>query len=681
MAPAVASDAGGNFVVVWQSYGSPFFSVHAQRFESTGTPRGSELWVNAQNRDSNGPVVASDAAGHFVVAWASLGGDGSGSGIVARRYDASGLALGAELVVNSYTAFDQAAPAIASDPKGNFVVVWSSEWQDGDSFWDWGVFGQRYDASGMPRGAEFHVNSYTTEFQWLPAIASDATGNFVVVWTGEEMYGQGQDGSAAGVFAQRYDASGVRRGAEFEVNSYTTGDQRDPSVVSDAAGNFVVVWVSYGQDGQASGVFGQRYDTSGAPLGVEFQVNTYTSSDQKYPTVTTDATGNFVVAWTSFGQDGGGGGIFGQRYDAVGAPRGSEFQINTYTAWTQRTPALASDGAGNLAVTWDSDLQDGSLTGIFGQRFGGLLPAALTVDASASSSSDGNGVLEAGETVAVAPSWRNVNGATQTFDGTGLSFGGPAAAGVSYELVDAVGAYGTVANGDTTPCSDCYQVGVTFGGTRPATHWDATFTERLTPDVLGQTKPWSLHIGESFSDVPKTSGYYRFVETLLHKGVTAGCSANTYCPTNAVTREQMSVFVLAGKEGAGYLPIACATPVFGDVPASSPFCRYIQELAQRGVTSGCGGGNYCPANPVTREQMSVFLLHTLDPALNPPGCTAPVFDDVPVSSPFCRWIAELSRRGITSGCGGGNYCPTDPVTREQMAVFISATFGLTLYGP
>jgi hypothetical protein len=224
-------------------------------------------------------------------------------------------------------------------------------------------------------------------------------------------------------------------------------------------------------------------------------------------------------------------------------------------------------------------------------------------------------------------------------------------------------------------------VGVGFGGTRPATHWDAIFTERLTPDALGQTKPWSLHVGESFNDVPKASPYYRFVETLLHKNVTGGCSATSYCPANPVTREQMSVFVLVGKEGSAYRPAPCGMPLFADVPASSPFCRWIEELARRGVTSGCGGGNYCPTNPVTREQMSVFLLHTLDPVLDPPACTTPVFPDVPASNGFCRWIEELARRGITSGCGGGNYCPADPVTREQMAVFISATFGLTLYGP
>jgi hypothetical protein len=453
----------------------------------------------------------------------------------------------------------------------------------------------------------------------------------------------------------------------------------------DAAGSFVVAWGGWG-DGSSAAVFAQRYDASGVPQGSRFRVNSYTTGGQSGPSVASDAAGNFVVAWNS-GQDGSYSGVFAQRYDASGAPRGAEFQVNTYTTNRQLYPWVASDAVGNLAVVWESSPwpqapgQDGSGSGVFAQRFGGLVPALLWVDPYPSGASDGNGVLEGGEYVAVRPWWRNVNGATQTFNGTGLSFDGPAAAGVNYVLVDATGTYGTAPNGATFLCGDCYAVGLLFGGTRPKTHWDATFTERLTPDALGQTKPWSIHVGESFTDVPRTSGYYRFVETLLHKGVTGGCSAASYCPANPVTREEMSVFVLAGKEGSGYLPTACGTPVFGDVPASSPFCRFIEELARRGVVSGCGGGNYCPTDAVTREQMSVFLLHTLDPSLSPPACGAPMFGDVPASSAFCAWIEELARRGITGGCGGGNYCPTDPVTREQMAVFLTATFGLSLYGP
>jgi hypothetical protein len=121
--------------------------------------------------------------------------------------------------------------------------------------------------------------------------------------------------------------------------------------------------------------------------------------------------------------------------------------------------------------------------------------------------------------------------------------------------------------------------------------------------------------------------------------------------------------------------------MFTDVPETSPFCRWIEELANRGVVSGCGTGVYCPTNPVTREQMAIFVLATLDPTLNPPACVPPnLFTDVPETSPFCRWIEELANRGVVSGCGTGVYCPTNPVTREQMAVFLAATFSLSLYG-
>ena len=143
----------------------------------------------------------------------------------------------------------------------------------------------------------------------------------------------------------------------------------------------------------------------------------------------------------------------------------------------------------------------------------------------------------------------------------------------------------------------------------------------------------------------------------------------------------MAVFVLLSKEAAGYTPVACGTPVFADVPASSPFCRFIEELVRRGVVSGCGGGNYCPTAPATREQMAVFVLRTLDPTFNPPPCgTVPPYGDVLPTSPFCPWIAELTRRGVVSGCGGGNYCPTQSVSREQMSVFLAVTFGIVLSG-
>jgi hypothetical protein len=302
-----------------------------------------------------------------------------------------------------------------------------------------------------------------------------------------------------------------------------------------------------------------------------------------------------------------------------------------------------------------------------------LNPVALNVDAA------GNQVLQPNEgAVGVAPSWQNASGVASAVTGTASNFTGPA--GPGYVLTDAAANYGTINGGATAACVDCYAVSIT-AGPRPAQHWDSTLLETLAPS--GTTKTWTLHVGDSFTDVPPTNAFYRFVETILHKNVTGGCTPTTYCPSASTTRDAMAVFVLVSKEPPGYTPPACGAPMFADVPPSSPFCRWVEELARRGVAAGCAPGLYCPTAPVTREQMAVFVLRTLDPALSPPACVAgsEQFADVPASSAFCRWIEELFRRGVVTGCGGGNYCPTAAVTREQMSVFLAVTFGLVLYGP
>ena len=189
----------------------------------------------------------------------------------------------------------------------------------------------------------------------------------------------------------------------------------------------------------------------------------------------------------------------------------------------------------------------------------------------------------------------------------------------------------------------------------------------------------AFEVGSGFLDVPTSHVLYPFVEALVRRGVTGGCSVTPplYCPETAVTREQMSVFLLRAKEGEAYTPPACTTPPFADVACSSPFSPWIAELARRNVTGGCGGGNYCPTLIVPREQMAVFLLRTLlGPGYVPPACTTQVFGDVPCSSAFAPWVNELAARGIAGGCGGGNFCPGSVVTRGQMAVFLGVTFAL-----
>jgi hypothetical protein len=350
--------------------------------------------------------------------------------------------------------------------------------------------------------------------------------------------------------------------------------------------------------------------------------------------------------------------------------------VNTYTTFSQNAANVAVDDVGNFIVTWQSDRQDGSDLGVFAQRFGGLHPRALKVDHL------GNGVLEPGEDVPMLPTWGNATGDQLPFAAILTEPDGPP--GGSPVIVDDVASY-DLPNGTQGHCTNvCYRVAVPDPVPRPAFHWDGTVVETTGAAVQGQQKTWRLHVGASFSDVLPANPFYPFVETLLHHGVTGGCAANTYCPASAVSREQMAVFVLVAREGAGYVAPACGAtpPMFADVPASSPFCRWIEELARRGVVAGCGGGNYCPTASVSREQMAVFVLRTLEPASVPPACVPPnLFADVPETSPFCRWVEELANRSVVTGCGGGNYCPTTPVTREQMGVFISATFGLALYGP
>ena len=367
--PSITASSS-NFVVVWTSLGQDGsgYGVFGQRYSTSGVPLGPEFRVNTLTSSNQYlATVAADPSGNFVVAWAS--NDGGSYGVFGQRFASSGAPLGAQFRVNTYTSGVAAFPAVASDASGNFVVAWMSYGQEAP---DWGIYGQRFAASGAPLGPEFHVNAFTTGYQGRPVVAAASTGNFVVAWNSDA-----QDGSAHGVFGQRFGSSGAPLGNEFRVNTYVLGEQYGPSV-ADVAGGFVVVWRSFGQDGSSNGNFGQRFASSGAPLGPEFRVNTFTTGYQAYPSVGSDASGNFVVAWNSFAQDGSGFGIFGQRYTASGAPLGPEFRVNTFVTGYQTYPVAASDALGNFVVAWQGINQDGSDFGIFAQRYARIVPVELS---------------------------------------------------------------------------------------------------------------------------------------------------------------------------------------------------------------------------------------------------------------------------------------------------------------
>jgi len=184
---------------------------------------------------------------------------------------------------------------------------------------------------------------------------------------------------------------------------------------------------------------------------------------------------------------------------------------------------------------------------------------------------------------------------------------------------------------------------------------------------------------QTFSDVSTGYWAWNYVERLYTAGITGGCSSTPirYCPESTVTRAQMAIYLLKATHGSSYAPPAVGGSTgFGDVSTNYWAAAWVKQLAAEGITSGCGTGSYCPEGAVTRAQMAVFLLRAKHGAgYTPPAVGAGTgFGDVPVGYWAGAWIKQLAAEGITGGCGSGNYCPENPVTRAQMAVFLVNTF-------
>ncbi len=258
---------------------------------------------------------------------------------------------------NTQTESPYNAHSVAMDANGNYVVVWQSHSQDGSGQ---GIYAQRFNVNGQKVGGELRVNSFTTGEQSYPTVAMDSTGDFVVAWQSLN-----QDGSGWGVYAQRYNNQGVARGSEFRVNKFTTGDQQKPNVAMDSNGDFVIAWQSLNQDGGGWGVYAQRYNNQGVAQGTEFLVNTTTAGSQQYASAGMNATGNFVIAWQSYNQDATQSrGIYAQRYNYQGVAQGEEFRVNTTTAGDQTGPGVGMNFAGTFTIAWCSNGQDGSGQGV-----------------------------------------------------------------------------------------------------------------------------------------------------------------------------------------------------------------------------------------------------------------------------------------------------------------------------
>jgi hypothetical protein len=243
-------------------------------------------------------------------------------------------------------------------------------------------------------------------------------------------------------------------------------------------------------------------------------------------------------------------------------------------------------------------------------------PAALEVDGT------GNGVLEPDETAMLQPSWTETGSGAGRVAGSLIELTGPG--GGAYVLDDDAAQY-VFAGGDTVSCADapadCYAVQVS-AATRPEQHWDAQAAESLDASA---EHTWTLHIGNSFVDVAPTSRYYTAIETLLHHGITGGCANPTggFCPDGTMSRATSAVFIANAMVGPGNaVPTAGNVPgvgsydcsgggssLFSDVAPTSLFCAHIHYLLASGVSAGCAENPlaYCPSNDVTRAQLAIFV--------------------------------------------------------------------------
>lgn len=324
--------SGSGYVIVWESDAEFNEVIFGQRFDDGGNRLGEEFNVSVGDRNMTNPAVAQRGDG-FVVVWQTADEDN----IAGQLFDAQGQKVGQQGIVNVYREDTQEFPAIASDAQGNFVVVFESFKWPGDGDGD-AIVARLFSSNAQPLTSDFLVNSVIADDQQDPAVGRQPGGSFLVAW-------ESDDSNNSGIFARIFDADGVPQGLQFEVPVVSENNQETPAVGAWADG-YVVAWES--PDDEGKGIWARRFDSSGAPLGEgQFLVNTLDQDrDQKFPSVSAYDDGEFVIAWKDddFG-------AFAREYNADGTPLGNEFQVGISDPMEEEPKVAVRDGGGFL-ITW-----------------------------------------------------------------------------------------------------------------------------------------------------------------------------------------------------------------------------------------------------------------------------------------------------------------------------------------
>ncbi len=294
---------GGEFVVTWTHFDLGY--VEGRRFSADGTPDGDPFRIDMIPSEPFELTSVESAAapdGSFVVVWsgAGAGNDTDDGGIQGRRFAVDGNAAGDQFQINTHTTGYQYGLAVATGSAGNFVVVWDSSDSGGSDTSSSSIQMRRFDSTGTAIGEDFQVNTFTTSSQFGPDVAFGPSGEFWVAWTSTTSGGTDEDSS---IRMRRFGSDGLPMGSDFQVNSFTPGLQRSPRLAANPEGEFVVVWQSAGSAGtdtEGRSIQGRRFASDGMPVGEDFQVNSYTRGEQMRPTVGFDGRSRFVVSWFQF---------------------------------------------------------------------------------------------------------------------------------------------------------------------------------------------------------------------------------------------------------------------------------------------------------------------------------------------------------------------------------------------
>jgi hypothetical protein len=307
------------------------------------------------------PSLATLADGRFVATWndTTRRGDDPGDAIRGQIFNADGSKSGSEFLVNTTTTTNQDNSKVTVLTNGNFVVTWESSGGDGNGL---GVVARVFGPNGTPITGEIAVNTVTAGNQDNRAITALAGGGFVVTWDDPSLSVPGT--SDVNVKGQRFNADGTKAGSEFLVNTATTGDQEFSSVTGLADGRFVVAWADFGVGGH---IKAQIFNADGSRSGSEFFVNTTPNTLQSSPSIKALANGGFAVSWTDTSGTGGDTSISAIKarvFDASGAGQGNEVLVNTVTAGGQNQSSITVLGNGDFVVTWtDLSAQVGDIGG------------------------------------------------------------------------------------------------------------------------------------------------------------------------------------------------------------------------------------------------------------------------------------------------------------------------------